>query len=108
MFSRPSLQQWNLQSLAVVQALIGAPSPNFRRVTLDHDQGKWIIAFVLEHDDAADREEIADFAADWDAQQSGPEPREIQVVIAAGELERPAPRVRILYQRRESIGEAAD
>lgn len=102
--ANPDLQEWNLQSLTVVQAMLGVPSPNFRRVTLDHDGEQWRIAFVLEREDADDREEIEDFETEWDALQSGPEPREIAITVTAGLLTWPPSPARVLYQRREAAG----
>ena len=77
MRTTPQLQDWNFQALMVVQAMVGMLSPNFRRITLDHDGCQWLITFVLEREDAEDREEIEDFETEWDALQSGPEPCEV-------------------------------
>jgi len=105
MTSSPDLQEWNLQSLAVMQAMLGMPSPNFRRVSLGHDGAQWLIGFALEREDADNREEIEDFETEWDALQSGPEPREVRTVLASGSLPSPEWPTRILYQHREPIGE---
>jgi len=105
MTTSPNLQQWNLQSLTVIQAMLGVPSPNLRRVTLDHDGEKWLIAFVLESENPDDQEEIEDFETEWDALQNGPEPREVSTLVASGPLPWPQPPKRVLYQRREPCGE---
>ncbi|BCA63611.1 hypothetical protein HMP09_2845 [Sphingomonas sp. HMP9] len=97
----PSLDDWNRQSVNVMQAMLGMISPNFRMVTLDHDGTQWIIGFVLESVNAEDREELADFEAEWDALQSGPTPRDLQVSFTAGSLAWPSAPTRALYRRRE-------
>lgn len=81
--------------------MLGMVSPNFRRVTLDHDGREWVIIFDLEREDAEDREEIEDFAYEWDALQSGPEPRSIRIVITSEDLMHPTSPTRVLYRRRE-------
>lgn len=99
----PALQEWNLQSLTAVQAMLGLPSPNLRRVTLDHNGQLWLISFVLAHEDAEDREEIEDFGTEWDALQSSFEQLEIRILITSEPLPWPAPPARVIYQRREAV-----
>lgn len=65
----PHIHEWNFQSVAVMQAMLGMLSPNFRRVCLDHDGSQWITPFFLEHEDAEDQEEIEDFVGAWYALQ---------------------------------------
>jgi hypothetical protein len=101
----PSLDDWNLQSLNCMQAMLGVPSANFRRVTLDHDGLQWLIDFVLEQENTEDREEIDDFGAEWDALQDGPEPREVRIFVTADSLPWERGTKRVLYQRRESVAE---
>jgi hypothetical protein len=103
MSTGPNLQEWNFQAVLVMQAMLGMPSPNFRRVTLGHDGTQWLIGFVLEREDAEDREEIEDFETEWDALQSGPEPREVRTVVDSGPLPLTAWPTRALYQRREAV-----
>jgi hypothetical protein len=102
MQTTPTLQDWNVQSLAVVQAMLGILSPNFRRVSLGHNDGVWLITFVLEREDIEDHEEIEDFCTEWDALQTGPEPREVRTVVTSQALPWPLSPTRILYLRREA------
>lgn len=95
------LNDWNFQALAVVQAAQGMVSSNFRRISLEYEGGQWLITFVLEREDAEDREEISDFEAEWDALQSRCEPREIRTFVTSAEMPDLLPMARILYQRRE-------
>jgi hypothetical protein len=103
MSTGPNLQEWNFQAVAVMQAMLGMPSPNFRRVTLGHDGTQWLIVFVLEREDAEDREEIEDFIAEWDSLQSRPEPCEVRTVVEPGPLPPTGWPTRALYLRREAV-----
>lgn len=85
-----------------MQAMLGMLSPNFRRVTLDHDGREWLITFELEREDAEDQEEIEDFETEWDALQSGPEPRHVRTVVTSEALSWPSSPTRVLYLRREA------
>ena len=100
---KPSTAEWNFQCVAVMQALAGVISPNFRRVTLDCDGDQWIISFVLEHEDAVDREEIEDFGVEWEALQSGPVPVVVHTWIDAGALPMRSSPTRTIYMRREMV-----
>ena|ERR1700761_6591346 len=99
----PDLQEWNLQSLAVIQAALGTISPNFRMITLDHDGLEWVIGFVLSEESVEDTEEIEDFGTEWDALQGGPTARRIEVSISAEPLQWPPSTTRVLYRRREPL-----
>lgn len=101
MTTSKSLSEFNLAELNLVQALLGAVSPNFRMVTLSEDDGMWKFVFVLEHEDADDREEILDVVSEFDALQSGPVEREVVITADSGPLEWPDPPARVVYRRRE-------
>ena len=53
-----TLEGRNFQVLMLVQALVGAISPNFRMVALCLDKEQWVIKFYLETDIEEDIEEI--------------------------------------------------
>lgn len=57
----------NAITVMLMQALWGAISPNFRMIALSFSEPKWQLLFVLEIDDAADREEIEDVVGEFDA-----------------------------------------
>jgi hypothetical protein len=105
MSTGPNLQEWNFQSVAVMQAMLGMLSQNFRRVTLSHDGSQWLVDFVLEREDAEDREEIEDFETEWDALQSGPVRREVRTIVESGPLSLSVWPTRGLYQRREAVAQ---
>lgn len=100
----PSLAEWNLETVNVTQALLGSISPNYRMVTMNHDGREWVFSFVLDHEDAEDREEIEDFPTEWEALKDRPTPCRIVVLIESGVLPWPSPPTRVVYRRREAIG----
>jgi len=65
-----SLAEENMQVLNLVQAMLGAVSANFRRVTLELIPPREVrLYFVLERDDPDDREEVDDIAFEFEALQ---------------------------------------
>lgn len=105
MTTKPDLAEWNRKSLSLHQALLGAIAPNFRLVTLDHDGREWVAQFVLEKDDAEDREEIDDVMGEWggfedeDSDFRG----HVRTLIEAGPMAMPRGSTRLIYLRRETI-----
>lgn len=95
------LHEWNLQALAVVQAMLGAVSPNFRMVTLGHDGQSWHLRVTLERHDEEDREEIENVVVQWEALQDGPRKMTVEVEVNNGPLTWPTAPTRALYRRRE-------
>ena len=61
------LEKENRAVLSLVQAMIGAISPNFRRVSLAIVDDKTHLQFVLHSESAEDREEISDIAFAFEA-----------------------------------------
>jgi hypothetical protein len=99
----PALEEWNLETVNVTQALLGSISSNYRMITMDHDGRGWVFSFVLDHEDAEDREEIEDFATEWEALKDRPTPCKIVVQIEPGVLTCPSPPARVVYRRREAF-----
>lgn len=102
MTSTPDIHEWNLQTVALSQALLGAVSPNFRQVALDRRDEEWSLHFVLERDDPIDREEIEDVVTQFEAVQEGPIPLSVEVAVDAGDLAWPEAPARTVFRRRES------
>jgi hypothetical protein len=73
----------NQQVLTLVQAMLGAISPNVRAVSIDCLDDGVHLYFVLEQDRAEDREEIEDIAAEFEALQEGPIEIETHVSISS-------------------------
>lgn len=93
---------WVVQTLRLIQALLGAVSENFRMVCLSHDGSAWQLIFVLNDDNAEDREEIEDVGCEFEALQDLPIEFSVEVNVTHLPLEWPKEPVRVVYRRRES------
>ena len=97
-----TLAEENAQVLHLVQALIGAVSPNLRWVTLAvPTAGAVNLRFVLEEDRPEDREEIEHIAFEFEAFQAGPIELDVEIIVdrrAVEELQLPG---RFVYGRKE-------
>ncbi|WP_457931897.1 hypothetical protein ACT51I_00225 [Pseudomonas aeruginosa] len=71
--------------IALVQALLGAISENFRAVLIDFSQGVDVRFFLVE-DLAEDREEIDDVITEFDSLVMGVESVSITYGVAVGEV----------------------
>ena len=71
----------NSQALRLIQALVGAVSKNFRRVTLEVEESRISLWFLLEHESSADREEIDDIVFEYEALQDGYVDIEVNVLV---------------------------
>jgi hypothetical protein len=87
--------------LRLVQALLGAVSANFRMVALSRNGDIWKLSFVLESEDAADREEINDIVSEFDALQDHFVEHEVEIVVSAQPIPWPEPPARVIFRRRE-------
>ncbi len=80
------LQQENASVLMLVQAMLGAISPNFRAVSLQIETGGVVhLYFILENENADDREEIDDLVCEFEALSGGPVSIVAHVEIYSGE-----------------------
>ena len=98
-----SLEKMNRQTLALMQALLGSISPNFRMVTLEYDEGMWRLIVILEHDSSYDREEIEEIKYDFLALQETNINCEVRTEINDKHIPWPIESLtkRIVYRRRE-------
>ena len=92
---------WVVQTLRLVQALLGAISENFRMVALSNDGHSWRLIFVLAAECAEDREEIDDVACEFEALQEAAIAYKIDVMVNDESLAWPSAPVRVVYRRRE-------
>jgi hypothetical protein len=97
----------NMFTVMLVQSLWGAISPNFRTVALSMKPEGWKVLFVLEAEDARDRETIDEVIEDFSCLITGYEPPNLRlenkVLVTAGSL--PAldhNQWRVVFLRRES------
>lgn len=95
------VEEWNFQTVALCQALLGAISPNFRMVSLNNNDGTWLVSFFLEQDDDMDREEVDDVITRFDAQQDGEIRCRYDTVIGPDFIDRPSYPARSVFWRRE-------
>jgi hypothetical protein len=108
MRAKLTLDEENKIIAMFVQALLGAISPNFRRVAICFEGPAWLLSFVLEHEDATDTEEIEDVADEFDVllvsldPQMRPAQLSTNVTITDGPLEPlDLSRWSVVFRRRE-------
>lgn len=92
----------NKHVISLVQAMLGAISPNFRMVSLANDGAVWRLQFVLESDNTSDREEIQEIASMFESLQDSRVPYEIDVTISSKEIPVSKAPTRVVYRRREA------
>ena len=81
------LTEENALVLDLVQAMQGAITPNFRRVTLElTSPGAVCLRFLLERDDADDREEVDDIVFEFEALQTQNIQVDVKVIVNARPL----------------------
>lgn len=90
------------QALMLMQALLGAISPNFRLVSISEIEKRIIIRIVLENESEDDREEIDDLTAEFEALQSCHVDFEINVEITKKDLEWPDEFTIVVFRRKEN------
>lgn len=95
------LKDWNFQVLMLVQAMLGAITPNFRMVVLSRDEHGWLIRFYLEEDTEEDAEEVEDIVCQFAAYQDSNLECNWVVSFGAGELPVTPQTDRIVYRRKE-------
>lgn len=103
-----TLQEENMLEVFLVQSMVGAITPNFRRITLLAEAPELVVEFVLEHENAEDREEIADIVAELDCLLGDFPRRDLTVraetTVGAGPLAPLKAGVRFVYGRKEELG----
>ena len=95
------LQAWNYQVLMLSQALQGAISPNFRKVSLGHDGRRWLLRFVLQQNYSEDLEEIEDIVSQFEAFQNEQISLSVEVEITADSSLPDVSPDRVVFRRRE-------
>lgn len=108
MKSKLTLDEENKLIAIFVQALLGAVSSNFRRVAICLEDPAWLLSFVLESEDATDREEIEDVVDEFDVLLGAVDPLmqplqfSTEVIISDGPLDPLDPsRWTVVFRRRE-------
>ncbi len=75
------LDNENSQALSLVQALLGAISPNMRAVALVTRDSRVTLRFLLAEDWEEDREEVEDIAFEFEALQPKPVAVQTEVLV---------------------------
>lgn len=97
-----SLLEENSQIINLIHAMIGAISPNFRRVALEfRSPGSIRLSFVLECDVAEDREEIEDIAFEFVALQDRAVDLDVEVIVDKRPVELLSLPGRLVFGRKE-------
>lgn len=92
----------NLQVLNLVQAMVGAISPNLRRVVLEVPSADAArVVFLLEHESAEDREEIRDMVFEFEALQDRATDVKVEILVDARPLDDLKLAGRVVYGRKE-------
>lgn len=95
------LERENALVLSLVQALLGAPSRNFRRVGLRIEEDRVGLQVVLERESSSDREEIEELVLAFEALQQGPISLHVAIEVHEGRLHELETYPRGVYLRRE-------
>jgi hypothetical protein len=97
-----NLTEENLQVLNLVQAMIGAITPNIRRVTLElTSRESACLRFLLARDDPGDREELEDIAFEFEALQSHRIELDVKVIVDTRPVQEINLPGRIVFGRKE-------
>lgn len=97
-----SYQDWNFQVIMLVQSLVGAISPNFRMITICHENDRWVLSFYLKNKIDEDVEEVEDIVCQYTAFQGGTVPCRSEIVIGEQELPKVSPdEGRVVFRMRE-------
>jgi hypothetical protein len=97
-----NLEEENMQVLNLMQALLGAVSPNFRAVSITVDS-EIVLHFLLEEDNEEDREEIEDIEFEFSALQDHLVNVNIEIVVSSKPLTENQLPGRGVFLRREAI-----
>jgi hypothetical protein len=97
------LDRENSLVLSLVQAMLGAITPNFRAVFLNCQADGISICFVLKHDDPEDREEIDDIVFEFSAHQPSKLDFDVFVRVESSPLYELNIPGRMVYARKEEV-----
>lgn len=105
MSRRLTLDEENMITVMLMQALLGAVSANFRMVSLSLEGPIWKLQLVLESESAEDREEIIDIAGEFDGLLLSLDRKdikfEVETLVTSDLIEFPEPPTRVVFRRKE-------
>ncbi len=91
----------NRYVLDLVQAMLGSISENFRAIWLEVTQEKVGFTFVLQAENADDRDSIAEIMFEFEALQAGYTPNEVEIIVSEEAIVYP-PEARLVFVRKSS------
>ncbi|NMX73024.1 hypothetical protein HBO23_16355 [Pseudomonas sp. WS 5532] len=95
------LKAWNFQVLMLVQAMLGAVTPNFRMVVLSCEVDVWVIRFYLEKNIEDDIAEIEDIICQYAAYQDSSLQCKSEILVGNENLPSFSEGNRAVYRRKE-------
>ncbi len=102
---RLTLDEENMVTVMLMQALLGALSTNFRMVALSLDGPIWKLQFVLQSESTEDLEEIEDIAGEFSGLLLALNRKdlkfEVDTLVSNDRIEFPEPPARVVFRRKE-------
>lgn len=95
------LNVWNFQVLMLVQAMLGALTPNFRMVVLSRESDEWVVRFYIEKNIKSDLDEVEDIVCQYTAYQDSSLKCKSEVFIGSEVLPSLTEIDRVVYRRKE-------
>lgn len=101
MNAEAELNVWNFQVLMLVQAMLGAVTPNFRMVVLSYEDDVWVIRFYLEEKIEDDIGEVEDIICQYTAYQNSDLKCTSEILVGNEDLPSLSEAERVVYRRKE-------
>ncbi|MFJ2711080.1 hypothetical protein ACIOZM_09310 [Pseudomonas sp. NPDC087346] len=101
MNAEAELKAWNFQVLMLVQAMLGAVTPNFRKVVLSCEDDVWVIKFYLEENIEDDIGEVEDIICQYTAYQDSDLKCKSEILVGNEDLPSLSEAERVVYRRKE-------
>ncbi|MGR3890395.1 hypothetical protein [Pseudomonas sp. 1152_12] len=101
MNAEAELKTWNFQVLMLVQAMLGAVTPNFRMVVLSCEDDVWLIRFYLEENIEDDIGEVEDIICQYTAYQDSNLKCKSEILVGNEDLPSLSEAERVVYRRKE-------
>ncbi|WP_448651369.1 hypothetical protein ACSHWC_26615 [Pseudomonas fluorescens] len=101
MNAEAELNVWNFQVLMLVQAMLGAVTPNFRMVVLSYEDDVWVIRFYLEEKIEDDIGEVEDIICQYTAYQDSDLKCTSEILVGNEDLPSLSEAERVVYRRKE-------
>ena len=101
MNAEAELKAWNFQVLMLVQAMLGAVTPNFRMVVLSCEDDVWVIRFYIEENIEDDIGEVEEIMCQYTAYQGAYLKCRSEIIVGKEDLPNLSEAERVVYRRKE-------